>query len=202
MFHRSLSVLATAALILSLGTVAATTADASQQNPTATGVSASVAPTSAQLTTLAKAGTLTQGQADAGYRQLVAALKDSGATSSNGLVSYNLPGYGEIVLSEPTNGAHLLGGGGAQPLLGGGWDGWSGPYVSFNRVDQGALVAGGAAALAVGICLIPAVGQAACVVAVGLVATAAYYVNAYGMCSGSTPNLREYVWSSNTGCYR
>lgn len=202
MFYRSLSVLATAALILSLGTVAATTADASQQNPIATGVSASVAPTSAQLTNLAKAGTLTPAQADVGYRQLVAALKAAGATSSNGLVSYNLPGYGEIALSEPTTGATLLGGGGAHAMLNGGWDGWSGPYVVFNRIDQGALAAGAAAALALAICAIPAVGQAACVGAAFIVTTAAFYVAAYGACSGSTPNLREYVWSNKTGCYR
>jgi len=192
--HRSIGVLATAALILSFATVTATTASADQQNPTTTAVSASVAPNPVQLTTVAKASKLTTGQADAGYRQLIAALKSAGATSSNGLVSYKLAGYGELVLSEP--------GTDAQALIGGGWDGWNGPYVSLNRVDQGALMAGGAAALAAAICFIPAVGQVACVVAVGLVAAAFYYLTEYGRCGTSNPNLRVYVWSSKTGCYR
>jgi len=42
--HRSIGVLATAALILSFATVTATTAAADQQNPTTTGVSAAPAP--------------------------------------------------------------------------------------------------------------------------------------------------------------
>jgi len=192
--HRSIGVLATAALILSFATVTATTAAADQQNPTTTAVSASVALTPVQLTTVAKASKLTTGQADAGYRQLIAALKSAGATSSNGLVSYNLPGYGELVLSEP--------GTDAQALIGGGWDGWNGPYVSLNRVDQGALMAGGSVALAAAICLIPAVGQVACAVAVTLVAVAFYYLTEYGRCATSKPNLRVYVFSGKVGCYK
>ena len=80
-----------------------------------------------------------------------------------------------------------------QPMLGGGWDGWQGPYVSFNRVDQGALLAGGSAAIAAAICFIPAVGQAACVAAVAIVAIAFYYLAEYGRCPTSKPNLRSYV---------
>lgn len=40
-----------------------------------------------------------------------------------------------------------------HPNLGGGWDS-SGPYVSFNQVDQDALIAGTAGALVLAICLI------------------------------------------------
>jgi hypothetical protein len=123
MFHRSIGVLATAALILSFATVTATTANADQPGPVGTGVSASTAPTLVQLTSLAKPNKLTTGQADAGYRQLIAALKSAGATSSNGLISYNLPGYGKLVLSEPSTGAPALNGGGAHVLIDGGWDG-------------------------------------------------------------------------------
>ena len=111
------------------------------------------------------------------------------------------PAPGEIVLSEPSTGLPALNGGGAHVLIGGGWDGWQGPYVSFNRVDQGALLAGGSAALAAAICFIPAVGQAACVAAVAIVAIAVYYGTEYGRCPTSRPNLREYVWSNKTGCY-
>jgi len=199
MFHRSIGVLATAALVLSFATATATTANAGQPSINGTGVTAEAAQPSAQLGSLAK---LSTSQADAGYRQLVAALKSAGATSSNGLVSYNLPGYGEIVLSEPATGSPALSSGGAHVLIGGGWDGWQGPYVSFNRVDQGALLAGGSAAVAAAICFIPAVGQAACVAAVAIVAIAFYYLTEYGRCPTSKPNLREYVWSNKTGCYK
>lgn len=130
-----------------------------------------------------------------GYRDLVAALQQSGATTSGGEVTYDLAGYGAISLGVPTAGT------GGDAELGGGWDGWRGPYVSFNRVDQGALLAGGSAALAAAICFIPAVGTVACVVAVALVAAAFYYLTEYGRCSTSRPNLRVYVYSRNTGCY-
>lgn len=130
-----------------------------------------------------------------GYRDLVSALQQSGATTSGGEVSYDVAAFGAITLGVPAAGT------GGDAELGGGWDGWRGPYVSFNRVDQGALLAGGSAALAAAICFIPAVGQAACVVAVALVAAAFYYLTEYGRCSTSRPNLRVYVWSRSTGCY-
>lgn len=141
------------------------------------------------------AGGLSKKEFNEGYRDLVSALQQSGATTGDGQVTYDVDGFGAISLGVPTAGS-----GGADEL-GGGWDGWRGPYVSFNRVDQGALLAGGSAALAAAICLIPAVGQAACVVAVALVAAAFYYLTEYGRCSTSRPNLRVYVWSRSTGCY-
>ncbi|WP_298802272.1 hypothetical protein [uncultured Pseudokineococcus sp.] len=87
----------------------------------------------------------------------------------------------------------------------GGGGGVTKPYVSFNRVDQAALIAGGGAALAGAICLIPAVGQVACVVAGVIVAIATTYLAAYGRCSTSRPNLRIHVYTwqrSSNGCYR
>lgn len=70
-----------------------------------------------------------------------------------------------------------------HPNLGGGWDS-SGPYVSFNQVDQDALIAGTAGALVLAICLIPAVGTLACGVAGILVTVAGIYLVAYGKCPG------------------
>ncbi len=61
-----------------------------------------------------------------------------------------------------------------------------------------AITAGGSAA----ICFIPAVGQAACVAAVAIVAVAFYYLTEYGRCPASKPNLRSYVWGNKTGCYK
>lgn len=139
-------------------------------------------------------GGLSTSEFEAGYRELVTALQASGGVTSDGQVTYDLEGFGEISLGAPTTKK-----GGTQDL-GGGWDGWRGPYVSFNRTDQGALLAGGGAALAAGICLIPAVGQAACVVAAALVAAAFYYLTEYGRCPTSKPNLRVYVWSRSSGC--
>lgn len=85
---------------------------------------------------------------------------------------------------------------GFQPNLGGGW-GARGPYVTFNQVDQGALIAGGGAALAGAICLIPAVGQVACVAAAAIVAIGAYYLNEYGRCPG---DLRVWVLPRQGEC--
>lgn len=131
-----------------------------------------------------------------GYRSLLDALKKSGADTKDGMVTYTLPGYGEIAFAEPTQGVE------GPQHLGGGWSGWSGPYVSFNRTDQGALLAGGGAALAASICLIPAVGQVACVAAAALVTAGFYYLNESGRCPTSKPNLRVYVWDrSHIGCY-
>lgn len=38
--------------------------------------------------------------------------------------------------------------------------------------------------------------------AVAIVAIAFYYLPEYGRCPTSKPNLREYVWSNKTGCYK
>ena len=62
-------------------------------------------------------------------------------------------------------------------------------YVCLDRVDQAAVIAGGAAALAAAICLLPAVGNAMCVTVIGLVAAAAVYLDAYGKCPTSKPRL-------------
>lgn len=56
--------------------------------------------------------------------------------------------------------------------------------VGFNTVDQQALLAGGGAVLAAAICLIPAVGWAACAVVGVVVGVATTYLAANGICSG------------------
>ena len=84
------------------------------------------------------------------------------------------------------------------PDLGGGWD-TRGMYISFNSLDQQALIAGGAVALGAAICLIPAVGQIACAV-VGVVLTVAtVYVANHGICSKSR-TLRVYPTSRTGRC--
>ena len=179
MLNRIITAVVTAAMVLGYGgmTAAAAEPDHSQQ------VAASAVAPSSTVTA-------------EGYRSLIAALKKSGADTNDGIVTYKLSGYGEIAFAEPTQRVE------GPQHLGGGWSGWSGPYVSFNRTDQGALLAGGGAALAASICLIPAVGQVACVAAVALVAAGFYYLNESGRCPTSKPNLRVYVWDrSHIGCY-
>jgi hypothetical protein len=56
--------------------------------------------------------------------------------------------------------------------------------VGFNTVDQQALAAGGGAAVAAALCLIPAVGWAACTVIGIVVGVATTYLVANGICSG------------------
>jgi len=63
------------------------------------------------------------------------------------------------------------------------------------------VIAGGAAALAAAICLLPAVGNAMCVTVIGLVAAAAVYLNEYGRCPTSKPRL-EFDTNSNPKCIK
>lgn len=72
-----------------------------------------------------------------------------------------------------------------ESLIGGGITS-NGMYITFNNVDQRALASGAGAALGAAICLIPGIGQAACLVSTGIVAAGIVYVNAYGIC----PNER------------
>lgn len=89
-------------------------------------------------------------------------------------------------------------GGEFTPNLGGGFDGlW--PYVTFNQVDQTALLTGASAALVAGICLIPAVGTVACAVAGVVVAVATVYANAYGRCPNGG-DLKVYVIQRSASC--
>lgn len=85
-----------------------------------------------------------------------------------------------------------------SPHLGGGIDA-GGPYVTFNQVDQTALLTGGAAALTAAICLIPAVGQVACAVAGVIVAVATVYANEYGRCPNEG-DLKIYVITRFASC--
>ena len=127
------------------------------------------------------------------YAALISDLKAAGYRAQQGLITVRVKGVAlHLPEAKPTSG---------PSQLGGGWDGWRGPYISFNRVDQGALLAGGGAALAAAICLIPAVGQAACVAAAALVAIAFYYVTEYGRCPTNRQYLRVYVWSRGRGCH-
>lgn len=50
-----------------------------------------------------------------------------------------------------------------RPAVGGGWD-RGGPYLTFNQFEQDLVIAGWGFALATAICLVPGVGQAACIV--------------------------------------
>lgn len=59
--------------------------------------------------------------------------------------------------------------------------GW-GVYIYLNRIDQGAVATGAAAGLAVAICAIPAVNTFGCAAVAAVLATAAFYIAAYGMC--------------------
>ena len=131
------------------------------------------------------------------YQALVRDLKSAGAeTTSRGTIVVDVPGHGEMELSS---GEEAAPGKGDTPQIGGG-GGVFNPYVSFNQTDQKALIAGSSAALAGAICLIPAVGQVACVAAVALVAVATVYVNERGLCPKSAPELRVYVYSRTGKC--
>jgi hypothetical protein len=73
--------------------------------------------------------------------------------------------------------------------------------IGFNTVDQQALAAGGGAAVAAAICLIPAVGWAACAVIGVVVSVATTYIFKNGICSGG----RKLWWydvkgGSTVGC--
>lgn len=145
--------------------------------------------TPAQVAPVDPLAGLTDEEVEAGYEELVAALKTEGAKTRNGIVSYRVKGYGVLKLADV-----------AAPCatcLGGGSDsrGW---YVSFNRFDQQQLLGVGGGALALAICAIPAVGWLACGVAAILVGVATSYVIEYGRCPTSRPSLRVYV-SSRTG---
>lgn len=112
------------------------------------------------------------------------------------VTTFDLNGMSMSFTSSPTASP-----GHVTPDLGGGIDS-NGPYVSFNRVDQGALAVGAGAGLAVAICAIPAVGWVACAVVAAIIAAATYYVAAYGVCSNKKkPILRVYVENQHSGCY-
>lgn len=135
-----------------------------------------------------------------GYHQLVEGLKESGAYPvGEDRIGYDVEGYGTIVLQDvPTETSGDVAG---PDVWGGG--GLANPYVSFNRVDQAAIIAGGGAALVGAICAIPAVGTVACIIAGSIVAAASVYLAAYGRCSEAYPNLRFYVRTRTvTGCYQ
>jgi hypothetical protein len=68
------------------------------------------------------------------------------------------------------------------PSFSGAGCGFVGVCVDLDRTDQGALTNGGAAALGVAICFIPAVGQVACVLVGAALAVAATYVSTNGIC--------------------
>ena len=101
------------------------------------------------------------------YAALISDLKAAGYRAQQGLITVRVKGVAlHLPEAKPTSG---------PPQLGGGWDGWRGPYISFN--------------------------QAACVAAAALVAIAFYYVTEYGRCPTNRQYLRVYVWSRGRGCY-
>ncbi|MFD2027637.1 hypothetical protein [Promicromonospora aerolata] len=70
--------------------------------------------------------------------------------------------------------------------------GFYGPYVQFNQTDQRALIAGGTAAIVIGICAISA--GTACGVAGVIVSAATVYLTENGTCSNGR-HLRVYLAS-------
>jgi hypothetical protein len=73
--------------------------------------------------------------------------------------------------------------------------------IGFNTVDQQALAAGGGAAIAAALCVIPGVGWAACAVIGVVVSVGTTYVLRNGICSGG----RKLWWydvsgGSTVGC--
>jgi len=108
--------------------------------------------------------------------------------------TYTLESGSLVVLTRPLSGGAQVT---PQFSVGVGW----GFYVYLNRVDQAAVIAGGAAALAAAICLVPAVGNGMCAVVIGLVAAAAVYLDAYGKCPTSKPRL-ELDTNSNPRCIK
>lgn len=131
------------------------------------------------------------------YAELIDALQSDGATvDSDGVLSYDVEGFGPIELPVAAEDDGTI-----RPLLSVG-GGVTSPYVSFNRTDQAAIIAGGGAGFAAAICAIPAAGWAACGAAAAIAAAATVYLTEYGRCPTSAPNLRIYVYGGTDGCYR
>lgn len=130
------------------------------------------------------------------YNALLKALQTSSKCKTTAATTTcTFPGAGTISLANAPQQVQGLGGGGGI---------WH-PYISLNRTDQQALILGTGAGIAAAICAIPAVGWAACGVAVFIVTVATVYVDNYGRCPTSKPNLRIYVKSGDqgrNGCYR
>ncbi|MBT1636154.1 MULTISPECIES: hypothetical protein [Clavibacter] len=99
---------------------------------------------------------------------------------------YELPNG--IVFNFPVE-AHQEDGVGAS-LIGAGIDDSQGPYISFNKLDQQAISAGGGAALEGTICVLG--GAAACVVAGTVIAVVEIYLQNNGICGGDG-ELRLYL---------
>jgi hypothetical protein len=79
-----------------------------------------------------------------------------------------------------------------HPTLGGGIDGARGLYISFNYLDQQAILGGGGFALGAAICLVPVVGPGACIITGTILAAAGVYLAANGLC-GPGVELRVYL---------
>ena len=123
------ALVATAALTLSTGAGAAAAAEPAPPTSTTTDPAPRVS------------------QAD--YAALIAALRSDGARDTgDGFVTYTVDDVGSISLPVPDPK------GGPERISAGG--GITSPYVSFNRTDQAAILAGGSAGVAAAICAIPA----------------------------------------------
>jgi hypothetical protein len=82
-------------------------------------------------------------------------------------------------------------------LIGAGIDDSRGPYISFNKLDQQAISAGGGAALEGTICVLG--GAAACVVAGSVIAVVEVYLQNNGICGGDG-ELRLYLAQFEPQC--
>lgn len=134
----------------------------------------------------------------AAYRDLKASNVSRTRATVDGVAYDTFALTGGVALSFPVAAAPV----GVQPQLAFGVDG-IGPYISFNRIDQGALLSGGGAALATAICFIPGIGIPACIVAAGLTAAATAYLVANGICGSYRQILHvHYLTLGYPGCYR
>lgn len=89
------------------------------------------------------------------------------------MVVFTLPSAGELALPDFDA---------PQPYVNGGRNGFSGFWLEFTPREQDLLISGGGFALGAGICAIPAVGQAACIVIGAIITAASWAVSSYGKC--------------------
>ncbi len=112
------------------------------------------------------------------YDQFVVELEASGlpheSTIEDGAListTYTLPGGLEYTIAHSPRDPRVSGGTNSHGI-----------WLKFTPGEQRLIAEGGGAALAVGICLIPAVGPVVCVVTAAVVAAALSYYRDHGVC--------------------
>ena len=89
------------------------------------------------------------------------------------MVAFTLSSGGELALPAFDS---------PQPYVSGGRNGLSGFWLKFTPREQDLIISGGGFALGAGICAIPAVGQAACIVVGAIITAASWAISSYGKC--------------------